>query len=192
MKILGLMVLLFSFTIQGYSQEKTGLSRKEIRKIAKEEKTAQRVIEQEQLKKSTKLILENKKFVLEANYISNGKGRKIPVSSNLNFIRVDSTKAIMQIGSIQGNSGYNGVGGITVEGRITQYKLTASENKKSTNYSLDMLIISPSGIFNITLLVNEIGTTMATVRNNSINALEYFGNIVSTTNSNTYKGNTRY
>jgi len=55
-----------------------------------------------------KYMLENRDFVLEANYLQDRYGHRHIVNSTINFIAIDSTTAIIQVGSDFRN-GPNGV-----------------------------------------------------------------------------------
>lgn len=173
------------------AQEDDLISPKEQKKLAKEEQKAQKAREQEQIKSVIKYILEQKRFVLEADYLADGKGNRIPVSSNLNFIAVDSTEGVIQIGTLSG-AGWNGVGGITTEGKITKYDLKVSQGKKSTSYNLMLVIMTSLGIFDVSFYISESGSADATVRSTTRGQLRYSGNIVPVNQSRVYKGTSIY
>ena len=192
MKQLILIIVLFAFISSSYSQEEEAVyTKKELKQIAKEEKKAKKEAEEEQMRELTKLMLTLQRFVLEADYVGNGKGQRIPVSSSINFISIDSTKAVIQLGTVYG-VGYNGVGGITVEGKVTRYELKVIEGKKSKSYSLMFNVMSSIGIFDVTFLVSETGYTDATIRSNSSGQLRYTGNLVPISLSRVYKGTSIY
>ncbi|HZY25079.1 MAG TPA: DUF4251 domain-containing protein, partial [Bacteroidales bacterium] len=67
-------------------------------------------------------MVQNRSFVLEADYLENQYGIKRPVNSLINFIKLDSLKAVLQTGSSQA-LGSNGVGGATAEGSISGLKI---------------------------------------------------------------------
>src|SRR6056297_1996752 len=113
MKKLIIISIVFSL---GLSSVMMGQNNKETR----EEKKKEKVEKYERLFQNTKNILESKEFVLEAHYLGNKYGQRIPVSSTINFIMVDSSEAVLQIGNTTG-VGYNGLGGITTDGRITAW-----------------------------------------------------------------------
>ena len=188
MKKLVLYLFIFSFGLTSFAQEEEGqMSRKELKQIAKEEKKAKRAAEDEQLKEVTDLMLHMHRFVLEADYVGDGKGQRIPVSSNINFIGIDSTEAVIQLGTVHG-SGYNGVGGITVDGRVTKYDLQIIEGKRGKSYSLMVNIMTNVGIYDITFLISELGYTDATIKSLRAGQLQYSGKLVPIGLSRVYKG----
>jgi len=89
------LVLFLSFVISAnlafaqLNDKNTSQNRKEKRK-AKMEKDYQMI----------KDMLKNRDFVLQANFLEDKNGRRFPVNNGLNFVSVDSTEAIIQIGSI--------------------------------------------------------------------------------------------
>lgn len=89
MRYIILIIGLLAFILNSYSQEEEVYTKKELKQIAKEEKQAKRVAEEEQAKELTIFMLEMQRFVLEADYVGDGKGQRTPVSSTINFIVID-------------------------------------------------------------------------------------------------------
>lgn len=185
--------LLILFTAMGaYSQateqQNEQQNSKEMKKVAKEERKIKAEEERTRLSKITNLMLTYERFVLEADYVGNQTGDRVPVTSNLNFIRVDSNKVTMQLGSFQG-IGINGVGGVTVDGRITNYKLHKMDSKKgNVSYYVSMTIISSAGNYDINMSVGETGRADATISGTVSGQLKYYGNLVPLSLSRVYKG----
>lgn len=69
-----------------------------------------------------------KSFVIEADAITFKRGTRIYVNSTTNFISVNGERGVVQISPNSFISGPNGLGGITVNGRITG--MDVSVNKK--------------------------------------------------------------
>lgn len=191
MKNFFIIITLIFILPQAYCQEEETLSRKELKKIAREEKKARQHAEEEQMRELTALMLEYHRFVLEAEFVGDEKGNRIPVNSNINFIVVDSTNGTLQLGTPYG-VGYNGVGGVTVEGRITKYDLKEIQRKKGKSYSLMIIIMTSLGTFDVTFQISDTGYTDATVRGNTMGQLRYSGKLVPTGMSRVYKGSTLY
>lgn len=173
------LILSFGFSSTLMAQE--NMTREE-RKQSKKEKI-------ERQYKATKHILENKEFVLEANFLGNRYGQRINVTSTLNFILVDSTNAVIQIGS-QTGAGYNGVGGITTEGQVTEYELT--KNDKKNNFSLTMNVMTNIGIYDIFMNISADGHASARLSGLRGGQLTYTGRIVPENESYVYQGTTSY
>jgi hypothetical protein len=186
-EIVFLMVLsLISFPIYSQSEESV-MNEKEIKALEKEKRKAERKQEEEDQKKLTNYLLENKRFVLEANYLSGTNGSKVPVNSTINFIIVDSANAVIQLGNGTG-MGYNGLGGITVDGRISKYDLSKNEGKRGTSYSLTLYIMSSLGQYDIHFWISQSGNADATISGNSYGRLTYSGNIIPISKSKNFKG----
>lgn len=184
--IIALFVMALGFNTYAQEVEKE-YTKQELRQIAKEEKKAKKEAEAEQMKEIVELMLNMHRFVLEADYVGDGKGQRVPVNSTINFIGIDSLNAVIQLGTVHG-SGYNGVGGITVDGKVTKYELTVIEGKRGKSYSLMLNVMSTLGIFDITLMVSQSGYTDATIRSISSGQLKYTGNLVPIGISRVYKG----
>ncbi len=174
------MVLILAMVVSGYfasaqaNDENSSLTRKEKRKIEMEE--------QFQL---TKNMLENKDFVLESDFLQDRLGNRIPVSSNINFVAVDSTKAIIQVGS-DFRFGPNGVGGITAKGEITSWKL--NENAKSKSFSLSMSVMTNLGIYDLFFTIDGSGDGTALLTGLSSGRLTFDGGLVPWENSSVFVG----
>jgi hypothetical protein len=177
-----IIILLASFFLFGvYSVQ----AQDENKQSKKETKKAERKAEDERNYVLTGNLLDSMKFVLEASYLSNQYGNRVIVSNNINFIQVDSTHAILQIGRNAG-VGNNGVGGTTVEGRVSNYEVTRNEKKKS--YFVSMNIMSVVGAYDVFIDVNGNGSALATISGSTSGKLNWEGDIVALNESRVYKG----
>ena len=154
--------------------ENTSFSRKEKRK-AKNEQEYQ----------SVKNMIENRDFVLEANFLQDRYGRRIPVSNGINFVSVDSTEAIIQVGSNY-RLGANGVGGVTAKGKITSWKLT--ENKRKNTFGLRINVMTTIGFYDLYFSISPSGQATAQLTGLRSGSLTFDGNIVTWENSTVYEG----
>lgn len=163
---------------------------KEQKAFEKQKQREARDKEREKNIEMTSQMIKLHRFVLEADYLSNKYGVRIPVSRNINFIMVDSTDAVLQTGSAY-TVGFNGVGGETVSGRITKFDYGMTGRNKES-YSIRMVVLSPVGVYDITLLINPEGYADATLRGNWSGQLNYHGRLVPLGLSRVYTGHTRY
>jgi len=132
--------LVISGTIlYGQDSDKEKLTRQEKQELRKQE-TAKRLALYNQL-------VQEKSFVLEADELSNKYGGHAYVTSSLNFIKVDSTQATIQIGNPSWGPGHNNVGGITVDGTISKYEIDRKE--KTNSIYIDMMVVSALGNFHV-------------------------------------------
>jgi hypothetical protein len=130
-------------------------------------------------------ILRARNFVLEADYLQDKYGVRMPVSSSLNFIRVDSLRGILQTGTNTG-IGYNSVGGVTAEGRIGRYEIT--KDTKHSNYTVTYTLDTQIGHYDIILTVNSVNNASATITGLGPGRLTWEGHISVGYNSKVFKG----
>lgn len=183
-----LLILLPAFNNRLYSQyDEPVMNEKEIKALEKEKRQAEKKEQEEYEKKLVEYMMDNKKFVLEADYLSGSSGSRIPVNSTLNFIIIDSTKAVIQLANSWG-SGYNGLGGITVDGSITKYNLHKQEGKRGVSYSLTIYIMSSLGTYDVQFWISQSGYADASISGNTRGRLNYSGKIVPLKMSRTFKG----
>lgn len=140
-----------AITYAGLPQEK---------KLTKQEKRAIKDREIAINYPKTLELVEGLRFVLTADYLIFKDGSKMPVDSRINFIVVDSTKSTIQTGS-GSTLGYNGVGGMTANGRVTNIKLTKNDSKKTINLTFDAATVNSR--FRIFFQFNADGISRATV-----------------------------
>jgi hypothetical protein len=189
-KPLALMILAFMFATGAYGQDDQKLSKTEIRKLQREQRKAEQAAEMERMAELTNLMITHQQFVLEAEFLSDKYGTRIPVQSMINFVRVDSLDGVVQFGSAM-SVGYNGVGGATLEGKISNYKFDRI-GKKKDSFSLSMNFMSSLGTYTIMLMVNAEGYADATIQGNWSGSLNYHGRLVPITLSRIYKGHPTY
>jgi hypothetical protein len=156
--------------------------------LTKEEKKALKEIERQAKAKQILDLVNKKSFVIEADYLSGRSGSKIPVPSTINCILVDTTYAVFQVGSNIGSPGPNGVGGSTIEGKITKYYVKEKTGKKSTSYFISVYLLTSFGSFDIFINTFDNGVAEATLGDNRGNKINYYGRLLSKEESRIYKG----
>jgi hypothetical protein len=161
-------------------------STKESRKEASQKKKEEKAAKIEDAYKLMDTILTGRKFVLEAHQLRNKQGAQINVTPNLNFVSVDSMRAVIQIGSNE-RAGYNGIGGITVDGKVSNWKF--SKNDKGKNFDIFMTIQSSiQGIFDVNMTVDYSGYADASITGMRSGRLTFSGVIVPREDSSIFKG----
>jgi hypothetical protein len=130
-------------------------------------------------------ILHSRSFVLEADYLENQYGVRSPVLSSLNFIMLNSPKAVLQTGS-NSYAGYNGVGGVTAEGNISGLKIV--RNEKNLTFFLRFSVVTEIGIYDISMTISSDRFARATISGLTRGKLVYDGRIQTLYNSGVYKG----
>jgi hypothetical protein len=159
------------------------------KKLTRQEQKEVRRAEQLEKFQVLDTLLERKTFVLEADYLENRYGERVIVPQLLNFIRVDSNSAVLQTGS-NNNIGYNGVGGITAEGRIERWEVV--KNIKSLSYFLRFSVNTNIGVYDVSMTLNADNYARATITGLWPGALIYTGHIETVENSGAFKGQNRY
>lgn len=181
--VVTIIAMFLAASISGQEIKKDTLSRKQARQIKKQQRDAELKIQYDSISQ----VIDSRQFVLEANFLSNNTGRRIFVLSNLNFIKIDTSYSVIQIGSNRG-LGYNGVGGITAEGRITGWKLEKNDKKKSIYISMN--VMTNIGIYDVFMDISADGDAVATVSGLRPGRLQYNGKIVPLDESSIYAGHT--
>ena len=170
-------------SLPAFTQE---LSKKEQRKLEKELRKEQQAAEAAQKAEVVTAMVEYQRFVLEANTLRDKRGNSLQVASNINFISADSLTGVIQVGSMT-YIGRNGVGGVTVDGSISDYKYTRHE--KSGSYNITYFLRTPVGSYDVQISASPDGRADATVRSTTWgDQLRYSGYLVPIGISRVYKG----
>jgi len=171
--------------ITAFSQDQE-LSKKEKKQLEKELKKEQQAKEAEMKAALIGVMVEYQRFVLEADRLRDKRGNTIQVNAGLNFVACDSINGVIQIGQ---NSyvGLNGVGGITVEGPISNYQYTFNEKKGI--YNVSYYVRSAVGSYDVRMVCYSDGRADATVSSSWPGKLNYSGYLVAPAQSRVYKGN---
>lgn len=166
-------------------------TKEEWRNMSRAERKAYREAELAKQHDSLMVILESKQWVLEANRLQDRYGNSVNIQSNLNFIGVSEENATVQLGSNH-TVGHNGVGGVTVDGRVNKYEVT--EVKRANSGANVQLSVSGAamGHADVTISVSPSGQASATLRSIDGSRITYHGQIVPLSESRVYKGQTLY
>ena len=189
MKRILIVLITMAFIIPAWGQEEGELSRREKRKLERQERKARMEEEREKTAKLVEYMAENQQFVLEANLLFDKYGQSFPVSPNINFVAVDSLEGVIQIGSNM-YIGSNGVGGVTLEGSVGNYEFT--ENEKKGYYSISYSLTTSAGTYDVFMTMNKNGNADATVRGNFGGSIRYSGDVEHPSVSRVYKGMSLY
>ena len=183
MKRVIIMVMAALVSLPALTQE---LSKREQRQLEKEMRREQQAAEAAQKAEVVTAMVEYQRFVLEANTLRHKRGNSVPVAPNINFISADSLTGVIQVGSNL-YVGSNGVGGITVEGAVSNYKYT--QHERSGSYNITYMLRTPVGSYDVQISARPDGRADATVRSTTWgDQLRYSGNLVPLGLSRVYKG----
>ena len=183
MKNTCIIILIAIFGISAQAQE--GKTKQELRAEKKQKEAANR----DAYRVVQEKWADDKTFVLEAQQVFNKIGDLFPLSPSTNFVYLDGEKAIIQL-SFNGLVGWNGVGGITIKGKIIKYKVDYS-NKNKPIYIL-MTIQGNEGFHDITMWISTSGQGEAQVVDSRGNRLRFTGGIVSLEDTSVFIGSERF
>ena len=82
--------------------------------------------------------LRNQDFVLEADNVQFRNGNTVFVNSSTNFISVKGNRAVVQISPSNFSAGPNGVGGVTVDGMVTDQQVR-TDSKGRITFSMNVM-----------------------------------------------------
>lgn len=175
-----------------YAQEfgaESTMSRQEARRAAR---AAHRKAEAAQQLKDFQAAVEcikNGSFVIEVDQLLFPRGMSKFVSSFTNFISMNQGNAVIQIATSYYNPGPNGLGGITVEGKVSD--ITMSTDKRGSvyyNFSVQGMMVSAT--VNIQLLGDGNRATVTIYPNFNNNNLTMTGTVVPYSQSDVFQGQT--
>jgi hypothetical protein len=187
--ILGCLFLCFAIVSFGQTEnpDTKNLSkeeRKALRKAKKEEEKRKREVALQEFEK----YADNKQWVVEAHTVFNKEGLSFQMDPNINFVGVDKDDVTVQL-SFNGIMGWNGVGGVTLDGKIGKYEYQS--DKKSVTIEMSAMG-SSIGMVDIFITITGDGNGRANVSGNWGERITFQGKFVSLTESTVYKGSTTY
>ncbi len=127
-------------------------------------------------------------FVFEADMLIFKRGGTARVFSNLNFISVEGDEALVQVSPFD-TGGPNGVGGVTVDGRIVNKEVRVD---KRGNVTVSMMVMGAAISAEVLFMIAE-GNNRASVRISptfNSNTITLYGTVVPSERSDIFKGRT--
>lgn len=159
-------------------------------KLSKKERKAQEHVLDSIAFEHAYQALQDSMFVLEAHTVYSKRGSAVMVNDNLNFISLEGDEASVQL-AFTGAIGYNGVGGITIEGKASNIQIR--EDKKGNVY-YSMTVRSPGVSVDVFLTMSR-GSNYARADVNTImhsSRVSYSGVLVPLGESTFFKGTSRF
>lgn len=129
----------------------------------------------------------NQDFVLEADNVSFKNGNTSFVNSTTNFISVKGNRAVVQISPSNFSSGPNGLGGVTVDGMITDIERT-TDKKGRVTISFNVMGIGINAEIQIYMTPGSNRATATVYPNFNSNTVWLDGKIVPYENSDVIEG----
>ena len=194
-RIITLSIVLF--TIMGignysFAQEfgaESTMSRQEARRAARAAHRKAEAAQQLKDFQSATQAIKSGSFVIEVDQLLFPRGMSKFVSSFTNFISMNQGNAVIQIATSYINPGPNGLGGITVEGTVSD--ITMSTDKRGSvfyNFMVQGAMVSAS--VNIQLLGDGNRATVTIYPNFNNNNLTMTGTVVPYSESDVFQGQT--
>ncbi len=181
-------MMLAAVALTAFSQEESAVDSKTARKLEREQRKIQQKLQAEATARMVDSLIAQRSFIIQAEYIGNQTGQRVVVDEKINYIIVDSADIVIQYGSLGVIGGYNGLGGITTDGNITQYLVTRRGKDKDT-YSLKIYAMTTTGMYDVFFTIFSDGSATATIGgNNSGNKLVYYGNVLPIQAARIFKG----
>ncbi|MBN2615848.1 MAG: DUF4251 domain-containing protein [Bacteroidales bacterium] len=183
-----LLMALFLSVQTAAAQNSQALSKKEKRHIEHLRKIKERNMQRAASRSYYMELLKNRYFVFQADYVIGPNGASFGVSPDINFFSLNGNKTTLQFG-LNGQIGFNGLGGVTTTGTIQNFKFNA-KSKKNMEISgiLNLQQIDPGLPPHINLFVADDGTGELDIRLASGNIVTLYGQIVSPKKARTFVG----
>ncbi|WP_044206359.1 DUF4251 domain-containing protein [Flammeovirga sp. OC4] len=163
---------------------------KEERKKAKQLAKKQAKAEEEARYKMAFEAMKTQNFVLQANQVYDRYGNIAQVTNTINFIKMEGNSCVVQLG-FEGIVGYNGVGGITLDGKISDLKVTENEHGGlQMSFNVQGSIMQAAVRINLNGADNWADATVRAQTNNT--EVKFRGNVMPTNLSSIFQGNTPY
>jgi len=170
-----------------FAQENSSVDNKTTKKLTREQRMEQRKLEEEETAKVVDWMVNHRQFVLEADYLSNQTGYRVVVSNRINYIAVDSNKITIQLASVSGIGGSNGMGGVTADGTITKFDIKKT-GKSGNTYTIQIYTMTHVGSYDIHFTISPNGNADATIGGTWSGKLNYHGSLIPLHESKVFKG----
>lgn len=136
-------------------------------------------------------MVESKQFVLEATTLYDKRGAVFQIGNTLNFVRFDVDESTIQL-AFNHIVGWNGVGGITLDGKIG--KMEIKRSKKHASFTINATVVNKGrgGLVTMIFSVSPNSRARVDMSGSFGSRLSFEGYLVPLSESNVYKGMTNY
>ncbi|MDN5203219.1 DUF4251 domain-containing protein [Fulvivirgaceae bacterium BMA10] len=177
-------IMMLVVAVPAHSQSKE--AKKAVKKIQKAERKKEKNAQLIENRKQFLSLIEDKTFVLEAHTLYDRYFNSYFVTPSTNFVMVDGDKLVMQLG-FNHRVGFNGLGGITIEGRIASYEII--EGKENGPLTIRTQVTSPIlGGSTVTMSIYNDGHATANVISSFGSKITFSGNFVDHESTTAFKG----
>ncbi|NJN26288.1 MAG: DUF4251 domain-containing protein [Cyclobacteriaceae bacterium] len=159
-------------------------------KISKKERKELELQQQIAQKKAMLDLLESQEWVLEAHTVFDRYNVSYQINPTINFVGIQGTNGVMQLGFDE-LIGWNGVGGVTIQGNVTKYELKAGKAKGNPVVTLRFQGRG-MGAATLAISVNPTGQAMAKVNGDFGDRIIFSGIIKALSESAVYQGSSLF
>ena len=158
------------------------------KRLAKRRKQQERRFAASLRHQFVKRLIEQRQFILGADFIITHAGERFTTNGTLNFVSVDSAKGCVQVGSPVG-LGLNGVGGFTLDGAITRYEIKEINSNSSHRIAIEIMTRF-AGLLIVTMSVDGNGNAGAVVTGGTFRGhFRFEGKLLPFSNTAVFYGN---
>ena len=129
----------------------------------------------------------DKGFTLEADKVEFKYGQTAFVNSNTNFVSVNGDNSVVQLAFNIPLSGPNGLGGITLDGKVSNYEVN-KDKKGNVDISMNVMGTGISARVTISLFAGSNRASVTILPNFNSNRITLVGVIVPSQLSRVFKG----
>ncbi len=178
---MGQPLALFLLLVIGCSAESFGQ-----KKLTKAEKKAKREAEFAAGKEVNLAVAESRQWVLESGMVFDQAGQSYIMNPNLNFVMINEEQTTVQL-DLDALIGWNGVGGVTFDGKISKYEI--KEGKSNQGFKISIRSQGAvQGNIDLDLSVGSSDNVQCTARGTWGDRLTFTGRFVPLEESKVYKG----
>lgn len=166
------------------------LTKKEQRKLEKQKKKEARQKKSAASRKFYANLIQSKRWVFQSTRLYDAAGLSFSVSPDVNFVAVHDNEIILQF-AFQGVIGWNGVGGVTAEGFLSDFKFDPGKNdKQAMTVSAHIRPKFGGGSPYFTMTIGDDGNAQISVTMINGGTLRMEGQVYTPAESSVYKGQT--
>ncbi len=178
-------------TTQAYAQENNNADNKQSAKAQRDAERARQKAEaayvDSLMHQSAVAAIEGRQFVLEADKVIFKHGETAYVNTNTNFVLMNDDRGTVQVAFNTPFGGPNGIGGVTVDGNVSNIKMKETKRGDvNASFAVQGIGISAQVFLTLTRGSNE--ATVTITPNFNSNTLTLQGRVVPLEQSTIFKG----
>lgn len=157
---------------------------------SKSDEKRQQETEMKENKDAILKLVDARSFVIRANMLQDRHLNTYQVNPNINFIKIDSSEAVVQF-ALDGVIGWNGLGGLTVEGSYTDFRVSGQSGLDPITIITD-LSTPDYGFMTLFITIFNNGSAHATITGSFGSRLTFMGDFNTLDGARVYQGQSRF